>query len=184
MNSTASLPLAVSLPPWFLSNWPAIAVAGLALFVLLIAAWQRRRHSGAAWWLAIAAAGLLLFAAGGIAFPGKYALPVLLVVAGGLGLLLAVLLMMGGWSRHVALLLLAAGLLSLGALALQDVAEDLEDLVSSLAAMRLKSPWWLCLLAVIPVIVLLSRRRLNREEIRPWMALGLRVLGVALLALR
>ena len=56
-------------------------------------------------------------------------------------------------------------------------------MAGDLAVMRLKAPWWLLLLAVIPALVALSWRRLNRQELRPWFALGLRVLGVAVLAL-
>jgi hypothetical protein len=181
MTPTFALPLAAILPVWLVDRWPAVAVAALALLALLFAA-VRRNHP-IAWWFACVGAGLLLFAAGGAFLPDKYALWTLAAAGGVFILQAALLLLMGAWSRHLALAVLAAVLVALGSLALFDSGENLLDRLSDLAAMRLKSPWWLLLLATIPVIVLLSKRRLNRQEFRPWLALGLRVLGIAFLAL-
>jgi uncharacterized membrane protein len=183
MNPTLTFLAALPLPGWLAGRWPAAVVALLALIVLLAGAFLRRRHAIAARCLVWSSVGLLFFAAGGLALPAKYAGWTALTVLGVLAVQVALLLLLGAWSRALALLLLAAGLVSLGGLLLADTADDFEEIIGSLADMRLKSPAWLVLLLLIPVFVLLGLRRLNREEVRPWLALGLRIVGVALLAL-
>ena len=181
MTPTLALPLAAILPTWLVDRWPAAAVAVVALLGLLAAAvWRKSPFS---WWLARGSFELFLFAAGGLLLPDDYALWVLAGAAGVFVLQVAVLLLSCAWSRHLALGVLTVGLAALGSLALYDSGESLTERLSDLADMRLRSPWWLLLLAVIPVLVLFGYRRLNRQEFRPWLALSLRVLGVAFLAL-
>jgi hypothetical protein len=182
MTTPLAPPPAVPLPSWLAAQWPAALVGALALAGLLLGALLRRRpvaQRPLLWGGAV----LALSAAGGFLLPAPYASWTVLAALGVFVVLAAGLLLLGFWSRHLALLLLAAGLAGLGGLLLHDSAEDLEELFANLAAMRLKSPWWLFLLLTIPPLVGLSWRRLNREELRPWLALGLRTLGVALLAL-
>jgi hypothetical protein len=182
MNPSLLLPLA-ALPPWLVHGWPAVVVAGAALLALLTAAVLHKRRPVASWWVSVAAVGFLLFAAGGLALPARYATWAVLGAAGVFALAVALLLLLGAWSRHAALVLLAVGLVGLGGLLLHNSAESLQETAVDLIAMRIKSPFWLLLLLVIPVVVVLGYRRLNRQELRPWLALGLRISGIALLAL-
>ncbi len=182
MTCLPAPPLA-ALPPWLLARWPPLAVAALAAAALPAAALLRTRRPLTAKWLCLAALALLLFAAGGAALPSVYASWLLLAVAVAFAAQAALLFSLGAWSRPLALLLLAAGLVALGGLALSDSAEPLEESFADLAEMRLRSPAWLALLLAVPAVVALAWRRLNRHEVRPWLALGLRVGGVAVLAL-
>jgi hypothetical protein len=183
MNPMLAPLAALALPTWLAGRWPGALLALVALFTLLAAVLLRRRHALAARYLAWSSIGLLCFAAGGVSLSPRHAGWVVIIALAILGAQVALLLQLGYWSRHLALLLLAAGLAGLGGLLLADSAEEVEDIIASLADMRLKSPAWLLLLLLIPAFVLLSFRRLNREEVRPWVALGLRIVGVAFLAL-
>jgi hypothetical protein len=183
MISMPHLLATLALPTWLSSRWPAVLAAVLATLALLAGTVIRRRQALVARWLVWSAVGLLLVAAGGLALPPRYAGWTIIIAAGVLGAQVALLLLLGYWSRHVAFLVLVAGLAGLGGFLLADSADELDEIITSLVDMRLKSPAWLFLLLLVPVFVLLGFRRLNREEIRPWLALGLRITGVALLAL-
>jgi hypothetical protein len=97
-------------------------------------------------------------------------------------LLVFVLVLSGAWSRHLAAVVAGVGLLGLGGCSLRPMAAGLLEMVRTLLGVEILAPWWLLLLALIPLCVVLSLPRLNRSERRPWIALGLRCLGVAALA--
>jgi hypothetical protein len=151
-----------------------VAVAGLAL---LLAGALRRGHVSHA-----AGAALLLFAAGAFVplWLAKWLALAALAALTAAGVLL---LLTGLWSRHAAAAFAALGVVGLGGVLLPGAGTAVAELASDLATLRLRAPAWLLLLLALPLIVHLSRGRLTRHEARPWLALGLRLLGVALLSL-
>lgn len=181
------LPFA-ALSPWIVGHWLRAALLLLALAFLAVA-WWRRRDDTLLWAFGLPAAGLGLLALGGLTVPGPWSysdgLAVWLFTLGltTLFTLAALLLVAGLWQRETAVGAAALALFGLGGLLLRGIEADAADLGQSLSEMRLRSPWWLLLLAAVPVVVVLGRRKLNRHELRPWLAMGLRVVGVTVLAL-
>ncbi len=151
-----------------------VAAAGL---ILLLVGWLRRKRLPL-----ISGVSLLLFASGFVA-PHWLATWLALGALAAFAVAVTLLLLTGFWSRHAAVLAAALGLLGLGGLLLPDAGSTLAELAADLATMRLRAPLWLLLLLTLPLIVRLSRDRLTRHELRPWLALGLRLLGVSLLSL-
>jgi hypothetical protein len=117
--------------------------------------------------LAGCGAALALLAVGGFFLPAPFAGWTILAAFSAFAIQVGLLLLLGFWSRHLALLLLGASLVGLGGILLHDSGDDLAEQFANLAAMRLKSPWWLLLLLTIPVLVALSWRRLSRESCGP-----------------
>src|SRR5262249_51157769 len=75
-------------------------------------------------------------------------------------------------------------LLGLGGVLLGDAEYHAADLAQTVAEMRIGTPFWLILLPfIVPFIVLIGLRRLNRHELRPWVSMGLRILCVTALLL-
>ena len=195
--NTFTPPLATELSAWLVGHWFRLTLLLLGLLLALLGIALRRRgpsgpgmRSVLAWSLGGAGAALALFALGGTLLPapsgGFFAGTAgwLLAVGGGvLVVLAALLLMIGFWNRWLALLAPLAVLLGAGGLLLGQSEYDAADLAQTITEMRIRSPWWLLLLGVVPLVVVLGMRRLNRHELRPWLALGLRVLGVSVLAL-
>jgi hypothetical protein len=187
--NTFSPPVALTLSPWLVGHWfrLALVLAGLLLVVLALVL---RRRTVLAWSLAVPGAVLAGLGLGGILFPapsgGFLAGPAGWLLSAGavpVVVLVALLLMVGFWNRWLALLAPVPVLLGAGGLLLGDSEHAVADLAQTVSEMRIRSPFWLLLLAVIPLVVLMGARRLNRQEWRPWVALGLRVLGIAVLAL-
>ncbi|MFO0925465.1 MAG: VWA domain-containing protein [Gemmataceae bacterium] len=182
----AALPLLLALatlPDWLPGGWPALAAVVVAGGALAASVLARRRLVTAAvlWWSGLAllagtVGGLLLDPAGWLAWP------LLLGGAAGFAALAVLLLLTGYWSPPLALAIVAAGLLGLGGVGFTATTTTAAEFARSLADLRLKEPWWLLLLALVPAVVALSWRRLGRDELRPWLALGLRATGVTLLA--
>jgi hypothetical protein len=182
-------PLASAETVWLGGHWFRLLLLLAGLLLVVLAAVLRRR-TVLAWSLGAPGAILALLGLGGLIFPapagGFFAGTAgwLLVVGAGLIVVVAALLLMiGFWNRYLALLAPVPLLLGLGGFLLGQSEYAVADLAQTITEMRIKSPWWLLLLAVIPFVVLLGARRLNRQEVRPWLALGLRVLGIAALAL-
>ncbi|MFO0881409.1 MAG: VWA domain-containing protein [Gemmataceae bacterium] len=158
-----------------IDHWPvlvvALAGAGLALF-----GWRRG--------LALRGAGvaLLLVAGGGLLPPW---LAGWLLGGAGLGLMLLGLgLLLGGlWNAWLAVGLGGTLCVGVGTLLLPGSGAALAETAQGLATLQFRAPAWLGLLACLPLVLFLSWQRLRRDELRPWLALGCRLAGVALLAL-
>src|SRR5205085_977459 len=134
-------------------------------------------------------AALTLLGVGGLLMPwtsggffGSFAGITFLVAVATILVMAAVLFVAGAWYRPLAFVAPAVGLLGLGGVLLGDAEYHAADLGQTLAEMRLGSPYWLLLFLAVPVVVALGVRKLNRYELRPWLAMGLRVLGVSVLA--
>lgn len=165
-----------NLPSWLLTHWPATLIAVVGL-VSMFPGWLRRRQG-----LLAAGAALLLFAVG-VFVPDWLAAWLALGSLGILTVLGLLLVLTGTWFRYAAFTLAALCLLGLGGLLLPTSGTTVAELAESIAGMRLRTPLWLLLLFTLPLVVRLSRDRLTRDELRPWLALGLRLAGIALLAL-
>ncbi len=150
-----------------------LAGAGL-LLVLAGLRWRSLR----VWGAALALGGL-----GGLALPQGFAIGIAVAAAALLAVLLLLLVLAGAWPRSLALLTAVLGLLGIGGMWLPAAGASLAEVGRTLASVELLAPWWLLLLGLLPLFVLLALPRLNRAEPRPWIALGLRCLGVAALAL-
>src|SRR5262245_40808975 len=110
--------------------------------------------------------------------------PATLAVAAALAFvgMFAVLVRTGRWSFRLAV---GAAVVLVGALAwliAADVRDALREFVRSVRGLELIRPWWLVLLAVVPVVVMVARRTLRGlGPFRKWFAISLRALVVALL---
>jgi uncharacterized membrane protein/Mg-chelatase subunit ChlD len=153
----------------------AALLAGTGLLLLL--AGLRRRS------LRIPGAALVLAGLGGLALPASVAVWVVIAATVLLFVLLMLLVMAGAWSRSLAAATAVLGLLGFGGMWLPPAGAALAEVGRTLAGVEWLAPWWLLLLALLPLFVLLALPRLNRLEPRPWIALALRCLGVAALAL-
>jgi Mg-chelatase subunit ChlD/uncharacterized membrane protein len=174
------------------AHWLAAVLLAVAVVSTLLVLLRRQRLAG---WLtpliALCAAPALL-AVGGLVLSKTWAW-VLFATAGGVFfVLLFVLLLTSGWWRTPAYLVAGLGLLGLGGLLVGATGEGLVELWQALRSVEFVEPWWLLLLAVLPVIFLFSLRSLDLGEVwrrkriesaRPWLSLGLRVALIVFLTL-
>ncbi len=98
----------------------------------------------------------------------------------GLLLLLAV---SGLWWRWLAYGFGFLALLGLGGLWLNALGAGVLDLYGALRGLTVLRPAWLLLWLLLPLFFVFSAPRLNRSEPRPWIAVGLRSVGVVCLSL-
>ena len=171
----------------FGDSWPAWLVLAFALAAGVL---LRRRPLVArfeAWMLATLALGGLLLTNKPLTIaedPIDLATLIALVSAGGLVIALFALLIFRVWSFTLATILAGLLLLGIGGLTLRPTGLLLADAVRSISSVQFVSPVWLLALLVVPLIPLISRRSLSGlGTTRKWAAIGLRALGVTLLAL-
>jgi uncharacterized membrane protein len=172
VHSLASLLLALS-----------IVMAALLLI-------GRRRHQRWSLPLLHWGAALVLLAAGALGAglltppPQEWAAWIAAGAAACLFAMLAIVVLTGRWSAKLACGLSGLLLLGLGAMAAEPGSRALNAAVKLLASLRPTQPWWLLILLVIPIIIWLSFRSLaSLGPVRRWVAVGLRCLLIALLAL-
>ncbi|HJZ54233.1 MAG TPA: vWA domain-containing protein, partial [Gemmataceae bacterium] len=104
------------------------------------------------------------------------------VSAAALGFMLARLVWSGAWSFHLAVALAAVMLLSLGWLVGPELVADVADVWGAILGLEFVRPWWLVLLAVVPLVVLVGRRSLTGlGKWRKWVAIAARTAIVACL---
>jgi hypothetical protein len=161
------------------THWLAVAMLVIAAALLAL----RSR------WLA---AALAAFAVGGFALTSlqldfltrfHVASALAAVAAGGLILAGAVLVLGRVWSPPLALTLAAVGLFSLGGWVEADLGDSLAELFRMTRSVQFTRPWWLLLLALIPVVLQLARHSLSGlGTYRRWVAITTRCGIVALLA--
>jgi uncharacterized membrane protein len=166
-----------------------LAVHWLGVILLALAgvfAALRRWHT---------AASLALVALGGLVVPPsvvhltdetRFTLGELAVIAAIIGWLVAgaVLVIFRGWSYWAGLALGAFTLFAVGAWVVRPVAAVGTEAVGSMRGLQFVRPWWLVLLALVPVILLISRRSLSGlGPVRRRVAIASRATIVALLAL-
>lgn len=171
----------------------AFLVAALALAALLYRVWRRRGAVSIP--LALPAGALALLGVGGLLplllvrlglldNPRTWAWWLAAVAVGGLFVMLVVVVTSGRWSAHLAYALAGVALLGFGAANAEVVGRGLEDTFQALSRLEAVQPWWLLLLALIPLTIWLSFRSLaDLGPVRRWVAIGLRCLVILLLVL-
>ncbi|HEV3263832.1 MAG TPA: VWA domain-containing protein [Gemmataceae bacterium] len=98
--------------------------------------------------------------------------------------MLVILLLSGWWSARLGCAVTAVLLLGVGGIAAGPVGRELVEAGKVLVRVEFVQPWWLLLLALLPVIVWLSFRSLaGLGPVRRWVAIGLRCLLVLMLTL-
>src|SRR5262245_50606678 len=159
----------------------------LAIFLLVAAGvlvWRSR------YW---AAGSIAVFAVGGFLLThapltvgdGPSGVPSWLVALalGGFALAGIWLIATKGWSFWVATSLAAVGLLGLGGWIEAGLGAGFMEVYRSAIGLQFVRPWWLLLLAFVPVVVLMARRSLSGlGPVRKWVAMACRCLRVACLA--
>jgi Mg-chelatase subunit ChlD len=148
--------------------------ASALLLAVALAALGRRRP---------AAVVVAVAAVGGLAVPPRFAGWLLLAAVVVLFVLLAVLALTGAWWRLPAYAVAVLALLGAGGLWLDAAGRGLVETARDLRSIEFLQPWWLLLLLLVPLFFLLAAPRLGRSEVRPWIAVGLRSLGVICLSL-
>jgi uncharacterized membrane protein len=167
------------------AHWLAAAVLTIALAIAGRRALARRRG------LPYLAAVFALVAAGALVLPAREASWVGLGSLSVLFLMCVAVLLTGAWWPPLAWIAAAAVLLAAGGLSLNRAGEALIEAGRSLRSVEFVHPWWLALLALLPVIVLLAGRSLDWRDLRrgrveswrPWLSVILRCTIVALLAM-
>lgn len=157
---------------YLVQHWLAVALVVIGIAVLVF----RRRGD-------MRFAPLLIGLAG-LAPMSQYG-PWLFGIGAGLLLLqFGYLLFSTQWHRHVAVASAATFALGLGAWACVPLGHQVVEVSRSIGGLEIVEPLWLILLAVIPVIVLMSFRSLaGLGPVRRWVVIGMRSLVVALLVL-
>ena len=165
----------------------SLASALMATSVVLGALLLIRRSRRKSWPLRLLFCGgaLAILGAGGLFLATADWTPWLAAGAAAcLFAMLAVVVLTGKWSTTLASVAGGLLLLGLGGMAADPGSRVLNAAVKMLASLRPTQPWWLLILLVIPIIIWLSFRSLaSLGPVRRWVAVGLRCVLIALLAL-
>jgi uncharacterized membrane protein/Mg-chelatase subunit ChlD len=162
------------LGPFLTHHWFAVVPGAVAivLAVLILVQHLQRRFSGAT---LLVGSALGLLSLGGLIVAPHLAW---WIASGALAILffmLLALLITGHWWAPAGYLVGAAALFALGGLSTESLSQSLVDAAKMLARLEAVEPWWLLLLALVPLIVLLSFRSLaGLGRVRRWVAIGLR----------
>jgi hypothetical protein len=160
------------------AHWLAAVVFAIALAVAGKRLLRRRRD------LPLLPATLALVAAGALLLPAREAWWVGVGAAGVLFLMLVAVLLSGAWWPPLAWIAAAALLVAAGGLWLNRAGDAFVEMGRSLRSVEFVHPWWLALLALLPVIVLLAGRSLDWRELRRGRSRVLASVVVRHLALR
>jgi uncharacterized membrane protein len=165
-------------------NWLSVLLLALALGLGAVAVFLHRRRP--VWSLPLLHFGALfaLLGLGGLLFAPNLAVWFTVGAAVLLLCMLVGLLAAGWWNAYLGY---AAGMLlflGVGGLCAGRLGDRLVDAARVIASLEATQPWWLLLLALIPLIVWLSYRSLTGlGPVRRWVAIGLRCLLIVLLSL-
>ena len=162
-------------------HWLAIATIFVAVLVRFVS--FKSRQIGYAFGL---------FALGGIALTGLQPttplgavdIPTTLSIGAAFALLLAIVTLFISqiWSYRVTASIAVCGCLGLGGLYEASLGGVLAEQTRNVWNVRFVRPWWLILLALLPVVIYLARRSLSGlGSARKWAAIGIRCVVVALL---
>ncbi len=163
---------------------------GLAALALLAAAvgfaWYflRRKPGERLSALAVLSGGAALFGVGALAMPDEASMWTAIACGGLLFVASLVLLISSNWSFYLGLLLGGGLCLGLGGLIARPISETIYQAVRTAIHGEFGSPWWLLVLLALPAVIYLSVRSLaGLGPVRRWIAIGLRCVLIALLAL-
>jgi uncharacterized membrane protein len=162
---------------YLMTRWLAVLLLATGL---LLAGLLSRSRRGIFWsGLAMAIAGI-----GGLAIPEPWGLYLGLASLVLLAIKFAYLLLSTKWFPGLATALIVAVLAGFGSWAARPMSDGVREIGRSLLNLEVVQPWWLVLLATVPMVIALSRRSLaGLGLVRKWIAIALRCLVVTLLTL-
>jgi uncharacterized membrane protein len=166
------------------SHWFSLVLVAAALGIGAATLWVRRRRQ--TWSLPhiLGASALALLAAGGLALPSDWGLWLGGAALTTLFVMLLIVILSGSWSAPLGYAAGALLLVALGGVGSDAVGEWLVDAGKLIASLEPTQPWWLLLLALLPLIFLMSYRSLaGLGPVRRWLAIGLRCALVVFLTL-
>jgi len=163
----------------------AVTLLGLGALLgicLIVEQWRRKTWSAT---LLLSSASLGLLGLGGLLLGASSWVPwAASAAAACLFLMLAVVVLTGNWWAPLGYTVGAVLLLGLGGMSAEPGARGLNATSKMLLSLQPLQPWWLLVLLLVPIIIWLSFRSLaGLGRVRRWVAIGLRCLLIALLAL-
>ncbi|HWY88060.1 MAG TPA: vWA domain-containing protein, partial [Gemmataceae bacterium] len=171
-------------------NWLALVLLMAALGLGARLFWIRWRQVRWSFPLVLAGSSLLLVGAGGlgllVTLAGFEEAPRLLAFCalGTLAVLFLIVILTGTWIPMLGYIAGAVLCIGLGGWFLEPLTLFLGDAAKFLLTLTPLEPWWLLLLILLPLIVAFSFRSLSGlGQVRRWVAIGLRCLVIALIAL-
>jgi uncharacterized membrane protein len=172
-------------------DWRDLLATHWFAFLLLVGAlglgaaeWWRGGFRNGLAFFPLASAALALLALGGLVVPFDVAFWGVSLALTALFVALVVVVWTGRWSAPLGWILGGFLLLGLGGLAANAVGQGLVEAGRILIHLEVSEPIWLLLLALLPVVVLLSFRSLGGlGPVRRWLAIGLRCALVLFLIL-
>jgi uncharacterized membrane protein len=133
---------------------------------------------------ALLAGSLSCLVIGDLALPPQWAFWLGAGALAAIFVMVLVLLVTAAWSAHLGFILGAAILIGVGGATLGPIGAWLIDFGKTIFSLEAAQPWWLLLLALVPLIVLLSYRSLaGLGPVRRWLAIALRSSLIVLLTL-
>jgi uncharacterized membrane protein len=166
------------------TRWLPSALLLLALLAVAIALIVRRRQQRWSAPLLVLVAALAAPGLGGAFVPSAIGFWLGIGSLAGLFVLVFVMVLSGRWWAPLAWIVAAVGVLGLGGYAASPASEGLAEAFRFVRNLKPLRPWWLLLLALIPLIILLSFRSLaGLGPVRRWVAIGLRCALVLFLTL-
>jgi hypothetical protein len=166
-------------------NWLVLVVLILGVGLGARWLWDKVRRKTFSRPLLLAIIALLLAGIGGLGFvPMDVGMWTTFGALGTLAVLLLIVISTGTWNAYLGYLVGAVLLFGTGAWVLGPLGQLIGDAGKFVVTLVPLEPWWLLLLLLIPVTIWLSFRSLSGlGPIRRWLAIGLRCLGITLLAL-
>jgi Mg-chelatase subunit ChlD/uncharacterized membrane protein len=165
------------------AHWFAVLLLVAALLPAALALRSQLRGTLSLGWL-LTAAGLALAGAGGLGLEPEWGGWIAAGAAGTFFVMFLVLIFTSAWLRPLAYAVAALLAIGVGGLASLAAGEGLVVAGRALTSLEPAHPWWLLLLLLVPLVFWFSYRSLaGLGPVRRWIALGLRCLLIALLAL-
>ncbi len=163
------------------AHWFAVLLLLLALAAGALALFGKPTGRGP--W-AVTAAGLALAGVGGLLLEPEWGAWIAVGAVAAFFVMFLVLVLTSAWLRPLAYAVAAVLALGLGGLVATAAGEGLVEAGRALTSLEPAQPWWLLLLLLVPLVFWFSYRSLaGLGPVRRWVALGLRCLLIALLAL-
>jgi uncharacterized membrane protein len=157
------------------THWLPSLLAGLASVTALLADFLRRRQQRGSVPLLIGSATLGALGLGGLFLSPTVGFWLGVGALASLFVLIFLMVLSGIWSAPAAWVVAGIGVLGAGGIVAGPVSEAIEEAYRFVRNLKPLRPWWLLLLALIPIIILLSFRSLSGlGPVRRWLAIGLR----------
>ncbi len=165
------------------AHWFAVLLLLIALVPGALALRSQLRRTLTLGWL-LTAAALALVGIGGLALEPEWGAWIAVAAVAVFFVMFLVLILTNGWVRPLAYAVGALFAIGIGGLVSLAAGEGLRVAGRALTSLEPAQPWWLLLLLLVPLVFWFSYRSLaGLGPVRRWVALGLRCLLIALVAL-